>query len=148
MNLRYYIHVEKCTLKSKNNFSFQQRIMLFLVLKLSTSRSGSFGAYLVKNLLCSFYVTQVMHNPKHFVWHTFIWAYSTVLLSIYFRVHSQRERTLAHCIHTCSRVGYGPVWWTRSQGLESGPVHPALPPTLHLMNYSLYKTPFSGQANR
>ena len=57
----------ECTLKSKNNFSFQHLIMPCLVLKWSASSSG---AYLVKIRCVVFmlHCTQVMHNPIHFVW--------------------------------------------------------------------------------
>ena len=42
----------------------------------------------------SFYATQVMHNPIHSLWHTFMCVEYTTLLIIYFRMHSQRECTL------------------------------------------------------
>ena len=51
-------NIFSCNSPFKNNFSFQRCIMPCLVL-------------LRSNPLHSFYVTQVMHNPIHFIWHTF-----------------------------------------------------------------------------
>ena len=87
----------ECTLKSKNNFSFQHCIMLFLVLKWSASRSGSFGAYLIKIccvvfMLCKLCI--ISHTFCMAYFYIRMYNYSTAILIIYFRVHSQREHTL------------------------------------------------------
>ena len=73
-----------------NNFSFQHH-MPCLVPKCSAWQSGSFGAYRVK-ICCVVFVLH-MHNS---LWHTFIRVEYTALLIIYFRVHSQRKRSLVN----------------------------------------------------
>ena len=60
--------------------------MPFLALKCSASHSSSFGAYLVK--ICAM---QVMHNAIHLYG---IILCTILLVSIYFCMHSQRERII------------------------------------------------------